>query len=342
MPKFDESNFQEIIQNDIEINYSEISNIQIDSKMLIITIGTLIFTGYFSQLTNSFPGWIPITLIIIIILSIDQISKDIDRYNYSQYSGDHPQIESEGNLDKRKILRRIDIKTKFTIARPVFMSMASIIFLYFLIFSVYLIQQDLTLPQNRGNFLILFILFSGSIVFLTNLIFPSKHLIDWNVNKAENPDMLKNMVDWITKKILKQGLTIVAYMTPIMLLYLLVVPPSFTSSFSSPFFLIFLIAQFLFWFVLKDIFVRNELNDLIKRKIKWLIQLKDELVALRISNQITPEKLQSLFKKYQITQLFKFTAITSLFFFMEFGMMTYDYQIIVQSSDSNIQAFLDT
>ena len=167
MANFQQSDLQDTIQNEIQILYSELSEVKIDNIALILSFGTLIFSGYFSDIGERFPGWIPVGLLIVIVFSINEISKSLQDFEDSQYSDKKAKLESIEAGKKRKIFVNVDFKTKFSLIRPTLISLAIIIGIYYLILVLYLLQQDLISSQIKNWMFFSVIIFIISEVFFS-------------------------------------------------------------------------------------------------------------------------------------------------------------------------------
>ena len=161
------------------------------------------------------------------------------------------------------------------------------------------------------------------------------------IKNFDKSNLSKRALDYFIKKILHFGLKLPVYLTPLMIIYLLVAPQinsKLVDSLNSPFIIVFLLSQYFFLFILRDIFIHEEVKKMIRKKINWLSTLKNELVEQRITSESSTEKYQNLIEKYRITQLFKYKIFTTLFVFSDFS-MTYDIQLVIKSSEKVIDDF---
>jgi len=343
MKNLEISSLQETIENEIQILFSELSDIKIDKIGFLIAFATLIISGYYSDLSEKFPGWVPISLLIIIILSINEISESYYQFESSQYPQESIQnIRNINDSEKRKILYFLDFKSKFSLIKPILVTLSIIIIFYFLFVFYYFLQLDLNLNENKTIVFILMILFGISEVILAKLIFPSQKLIDMYVKNQENPNWFKKIADYLVEKILKSGLKLPAYLTPILIIYLLFasqINQNLVDSLNTPIFLIFLIGQYIFWLILQDVFISDEVKNHLRRKIKWLRLLKNEVFMERTNSEINQNRSQFLIEKYQLTNLFSYEVFSKLFFFSRFS-INYDIDLAIRSQNEMIKELL--
>ncbi|MFA4824631.1 MAG: hypothetical protein WC593_05670 [Methanoregula sp.] len=337
------SNFQEIIDNDIEILFSELSSITVDKISLLVTIATLSFSGYYSNLGKSFPGWIPICLIVIITWSINEISTKYYNFESSQFSQESIQsLKSVNDIEKKIMIYSLDLRCKFSLIKPFLESLTVIVMIYYLIMCYYFVQMDLTLFENKTGIFLTSVIFVMAEVFLVELIFPETHIMKFCLENLENPSFIKKIVDFIIEKFLISGLKIQVYTLPILLIYLMFanqINQNLIESLNNPLFAIFLISQFLLWLMLWNVFAIDEVKNNLKMKIKWMISLKKEIFEQRINVDNPPIVSQSTIEKYQLANIFSYETYSFLFFFSDFS-INYNLNLALKSQNELIRNFL--
>ena len=337
------SDFQQIIETDIEILFSELSSITADKTGLLITIVALIFSGYNSDLGKQFPAWIPISLIVIITWSMNEISTKYYDFESSQSSQKSSQtVKSAKDPEKTKILYLLDLKSKFSLIKPFLVSLLIIIFVYFLVLSYYFYQLDPTILVNRTSILLTVILFLTSVLILGELIFPDFHIIKFCIKYQNNPSRLKNFFDYLVDKILKSGLKIQVYILPFCLIVFLFanqINQNLMNSMNDPISIVFIIGQFVLWMLLVDIFAIEQAKKILRRKIKWLSSLKSEVFEQRIKPDKILNTFSSQIEKYLLTNLFSYNIREMLFFFSDFS-MNYDINLALNSPNDLIMKFV--